>query len=333
MLLPLAVLLTLAFQQKAAAPRVVYDIEIAPDDQWMAVTNSTDDIYIFSLGGKLLHTLHHKTGSHLVDIEISPDGNYLACSNLNFIGDYCPMWSTRTWKENVKIGVWNTRSYCDFPSGIEYGDNGKYVLGQTANGHELVVWNAATGAVAYQARKTRLGGFAFAVTQNAAFVVLRESLVADLRFWDIESTGRFRQWGDGISGIPPKALRNMKFSHDGRRLFIITQPQPAYCNFNIYKPDGGKTVLSVQDAIDRFVPRDVAWSGDDRLIFSSGMAGQIVSFDPSSGHLKTHWTGHGGLTVHAIAATHHGHTVVSGARDVCVWNGDSGRLIRTFKLP
>src|SRR5689334_18739282 len=84
-------------QQKRIA--TIYDIEVAPNDQWMAVSNSSDNIWIYTLQGKLLRTLHHKKGSHLVDIEISPNGKLLVCNNMDYAGGYGPLWSTSTWKE------------------------------------------------------------------------------------------------------------------------------------------------------------------------------------------------------------------------------------------
>jgi WD40 repeat protein len=164
-------------------------------------------------------------------------------------------------------------------------------------------------------------------------VLYREAGVANFKFWDFEDSGRYKDWGDGIPNLPLKALRTMRFSHDNRSLFMITQTLASYCNFNVYKPSKGKTFLAVSDSVERFVPRDIAWSGDDRLIWVCGMNGQILTFDPIKGNLKNHWTGHKSGPVNAIAAFHKGRTVISGSSELCMWDGESGKLLKTITLP
>ena len=96
---------------------MIADLEVEPDDQWMAVSDSTDDVWIYRLkDGALLRTLHHKAGSHLIDIEISPDKQHMLCSNLSWTGDYTPVWSTKTWKEVAKIGIPMTQARWDGPN-------------------------------------------------------------------------------------------------------------------------------------------------------------------------------------------------------------------------
>ena len=329
------VLLPVAIQApKGVSPAgLIYDIEIAPGDKWMAVSTSSDNIWIYTLQGKLIRTLHHKKGSHLVDIEISPDGKYLACSNQNYSGDYCPVWSTSTWKEISKVGIWITKSFCDPPSSIEFAGGGKFLVGTTIFSHELFCWNTKTGAIEYIARKTHFGYYGFAINANSSLAVLYEASTQRLRFWDFGDSGKIRDWGPDIQGIEPRFVKNMHFSHDGQRLFIVTLLAHGYSNFNILKPLHGRTVVAFQDQVRGLQVRDLAWAGDDSLIWACGLNGQIVCFDPSSGTLLRHWTGHNHLPIHALAATHHGHTVVTAAAyDICVWDGDSGKLIRTIKL-
>lgn len=315
-------------------PRMIYDVEFAPSDQWMAVSDSSDNIWIYDLQGKLLRTLHHKTGSHFVDIEISPDGKYLVATNQSFTGDYCPVWSTATWKEVSKIGVWATKNFCDPPASIEFAGGGKYLVGPTLYSHEMFCWNTETGAIEYMARKAKNAYFQFGIQANSSLAILNEARTPRLRFWDFANTGKLKEWGPYIVGIDPPTSRQMKFSHDGKQLFIVTKPLKAGCIFNVLQPKNGITKIVVQDPIQRFDPRDSAWAGDDSVIWVGGLNGQIVCFDPKSGMLKRHWTGHDNGPIHALAATHKGRTIVTTALDtMCVWDGDSGKLLRTFKLP
>jgi len=323
-----------AMQHALQPARIIYDIEIAPNDQWMAVSCSTDDIWIYTLSGKLLRTLHHKSGSHLVDIEISPDGRFLACSNPNQIGDYCPVWSTSTWKEVAHVGVPVNPTFYNSPGGIEYAGKGRFLVGTSMYGSDVFVWDAKTGKPAYMAKKTRYAFVNFAVNPNSSLVVLNEWSVPRMRFWDFENSPAANKWGSDISGLQPQFVRNMKFSHDGKMLFVITTPQKTYTMFNIVKPLGGKCKVTVQDQVQNLVPRDIAWAGDDSEIWISGLNGQIVCFDPAAGTLRRHWVAHDRAPIHAIAATHKGHTVVSGAdKTICIWDGDTATLKRKFSVP
>jgi WD40 repeat protein len=329
-----AVWLLLLPQTKVQPPssRMIYDIEVVPGDQWMAVTDSSDNIWIYSLQGKLLHTLHHKAASHLVDVEISPDGKTLACSNQND-GDVCPVWSTTTWKEIAGVGTPVTRGFFDPPVSIEYGGGGRYIVGPSLNNHEMCSWSASTGKLEYMAKRTRGGYFGFAINPNTTFAVFFEAGTSRLRFWDFEKSGKGREWGSEVDGIDPKSVKNMKFSHAGNRLFVITQSQKNSCDFNILRPLSGRTTFALQDHVQGLQPRDIAWAGDDSEIWVAGLNGQIVCFELSSGTLKRHWTAHNGGPIHAIAATHKGHTVVSSSgQTLCVWDGDAGKLIRTIHL-
>jgi hypothetical protein len=333
MLLPM--LVTLSAQAKATVKsRTIYDIEVAPNDQWMAVTASSDDIWIYTLQGKLLRTLHHKPGSHLVDVEIAADGKSIVCTNPNTTGDWCPVWSTSLWKETAKVGIPVNPTFYNSPNSIEFAGGGKYVVGPTIYNHDIVAWDAQTGKPAYVAKKTRYAFYSFAVNPNSSLVVLYEGGVQKLRFWDFLNSARAKLWGPEIKNIDARSVKNMKFSHDAKRLFIITQPLKSYTLFSILKPVGGQAVVAVQDQIQNLTSRDVAWAGDDKLIWVSGLKGQIVCFDPERGSLKKHWTAHDGEPVHAIAATHRGNTLISSAGNtLCVWQGDTGTLIRTFKIP
>ena len=332
MILTLATVM-LGQSAKTNTSPVIYDIEIAPNDQWMAISNSSDNVWIYTLQGKLLRTLHHKSGSHLVDIEISPNGKFLACTNVNFNGDYSPVWSTSSWKEISKLGIWATKSFCDPAISIEFADGGKYVIGPSAYSHEMICWNTETGAIAYMAKKVRTGYYGFAINSNSSLALLREAGVPRMRFWDFLDSRKSRDWGAEIDGLEPKFVKQNKFSHDGRRMFMILQVQKGYCTFYILQPANGRTKIAVQDQVQNFQPRDCAWAGDDSLIWVAGLNGQIVCFDPRSGVLRRHWTGHNGGAIHALAATNHGRTVVtSSGMNVCVWDGNSGQLIRTIQV-
>src|SRR5437016_933255 len=201
MILALALFMLLAERKPANAGRLIFDIEIEPDDQWMAVSDDTDDVWIYRIGdGKLLRTLHHKPGSHLIDIEISPDKGHILCSNTNWTGDYSPIWSTKTWKEVGRLGIPMTEKMWDGPNTIEYAGAGKYAVGTTMYGHQLVAWNAITGDVAYVARKQgHAGSFGFAVNANTTFVAIHEPDLGEIRFWEFEGSSKTRQWGNHIN--------------------------------------------------------------------------------------------------------------------------------------
>ena len=317
----------------AQSPRFIVDIEIAPSDQWMAVSAATNDIWIYDLKGNLIRTLHHKAGAHLTDIEISPDGKTIACANLNYNGDYCPVWSTNSWKEIAKVGNWITKSFCDPPNSIEYTSGGKSILGQGLYSHELCVWDTKTGALQYMYRRTRNGFYGFAINANTSLVVLFEANTKLLRFWDFLNPSKLKLWGDTIRGIPVWTVRQMKFSHDDKRLFIVTGLGQVDNEFNILTPHAGQTTVTVQDAVRNFQVRDTAWAGDDTRIWVCGSKGQIVCFDPQRGFLVKHWTASHD-PFHAIAATHHGHTVVGGAANtVTIWDGDTAKLLHSFSIP
>jgi WD40 repeat protein len=334
MLSALSMLVLAAGGKPQTAAKPIYDVEVAPNDEWMAVSASSDDIWIYSLDGKLLRTLHHKKGSHLVDIEISPDGQSMVCTNQSLEGDYCPVWSTETWKETAKVGTWVTPTFCNAPASVEFAGDGKYLVGTTTFNHDIGCWDAKTGELAYMAKKTKVVLFSFAVHAKSSLVVLNEGSAPGLRFWDFLNAPESKEWGSSIRGFDLRALRNMKFSHDQKQLFVLLQPLKTYCLFNLYVPKNGKASLKVQDQITKLTPRDMAWSGDDTQVWVCGMDGQILCFDPKWGSLRRHWTGHGGATVRALATTYRGHTVITTSdRTVCVWNGDTGDLMHSFKIP
>lgn len=319
-----------------AVQKPVYDIEVSPDDRWMAVTNATDRIWIYSVpDAKLLHTLKHKPGSHLVDVEIAPDGKSLVCSNTDFNGGYAPVWSTSTWQEIGKIAVWMTKGFADSPNGIEFAGHGKYVVGLTLLGRSLVCWNYPSGTVAYIARKkpqsTWMG---LAVNKDSTLALLREPSVDFLRFWDFEQNPKSRQWGATITGIPTQRVKQMRFNHANTRLFLSAEPKPNVCDLIVCRPKLGRTVVTSTDRIDRLTVRDCAWAGDDSVIWVGGLKGQMACFDPSTSRLRCHWTAHDGAPVRAVAALNRTHTVVTGGgSNISLWEGDTGKLIRTIQLP
>ncbi len=335
MILPLV--LFFATRKATQKPvRQVVDIEIEPNDKWLAVSAATDDVWIYRISdGKLLRTLHHKPGSHLVDIEISPDKGHIVCSNVSYEGDYTPVWSTKSWHEVAKIGIPMTKSFWDTPGNLEYAAGGKYLIGPTLFGHELVVWNAQTGAVAYIARKnSRFGSVAFAVNANSTFVAMYDPQAGRIRFWNFENTSKVREWGDSIKNITNRGVTMMRFSHDDRRLFVISHPPQQPCTFDVCEPVRGATVIAQSDRISGLDVRDLSWAADDSMIYMAGLFGRIVCFNPKSGTVQKSWIGHSGKAIRAVAALHHGPEFVTGAADaICIWSGVSGKLVRTIQLP
>ena len=333
----LALVLLLSAPKSTQKPaRQIVDIEIEPNDQWLAVSADTDDVWIYRISdGKLLKTLHHRPGSHLSDIEISPDKGHIVCTNLSYAGDYTPVWSTKSWREVAKIGIPMSNTFWDTPNGLEYAAGGKYLVGTTLFGHELVVWNALSGAVAYIARKNaHFGSFGFAINPFTTFVAIHEAQVGRIRFWDFENTGKVRQWGDFITGISNGGVRMLRFSHDDRHLFVISQPPQQACTFYVCEPRRGVTVIAQSDRIAGLDVRDFGWSADDSMIYVGGLFGRIVCFSPQTGNIHASWTGHSGKAIRAVAALHHGAEFVTGAEDtICIWSGVDGKLVRTFNLP
>ena len=318
-------------------PRQIYDIEIEPDDQWMAVSCSTDDVWIIRIAdGKVLRTLHHRPGSHLVDIEISPDRTQMLCTNTSWEGDYTPVWSTKTWKEIAKIGIPMTQSFWDGPNGLEYAGGGRYAIGPTLFGHQLVAWNAQTGAVAYIARKNaHFGSFGIAVNANTTFVAVHEPQVGRIRFWEFEGSAKTKKWGSYVTGILNSDARMLRFSHDDQKLFVLTEGKGSTaCTLNICEPKDGTTVIRQSDRINDFQPRDMSWSADDRVIYIAGLKGQIICFNPLMGNIRNDWIGHNGAAIRAVASFHSGPKFVTGAgNSVCVWSGVDGKLLKTVNLP
>ncbi|MEA2554450.1 MAG: Eukaryotic translation initiation factor eIF2A [Fimbriimonadaceae bacterium] len=313
--------------------RLIHDIAISPDDKWFAVTAATNDIWIYDAkNGTLLRTLHHKPGSTLIDIEISPDGQHLVCTNNVYSGAYAPIWSTRTWKETGRLAIWVTKSFADPPNTVEYAGNGKYLVGTTIFGHELVCWRASDGTMAYRARRTSRGS-PFAVNARSTFVAIYDPTSARCRFWDFEESGRAKSWGPEITAFV-KNFRTMRFSHDGARLFVMQASKDGTCDLVTFQPRRGVTVTSSTAKVERFEQRDLDWSHDDKLIFLAGLNGQILVYDPAAGKIARYWKGHGGGPIKAVSAFNQGHHFLTGANDqICMWDGDSGRLLRTFSLP
>jgi WD40 repeat protein len=331
-----ALLVLLAGPKAVKQQRMVFDIEVEPDDHWLAVSDDTDDVWIYSTkDGKLLRTLHHRRGSHLIDIEISPDKQHILCSNMSWTGDYTPVWSTKTWKEVAKLGIPMTQTVWDAPNSLEYAGGGKYAIGPTTYGHQLVAWNALTGAVAYVARKNaHFGSFGIAVNAKTAFVAVHEPEVGRIRFWEFEGSSKTRLWGNQVPGINNKAIRMMRFSPSDQKLFLMVAITPTTSMFYVCKPSKGQTVVDQKDKIEGFNPRDMAWSWDDKVIYLGGLNGRIVCFSPLSATIQKHWIGHNAAPIRAVAAFHHGPQFVTGGTDtVCIWRGVDGKLVRTITLP
>jgi hypothetical protein len=337
----LSLALVFAAQKPVPTPiqkpvRQILDVEIEPNDQWLAVSDGTDDVWIYRISdGKLLRTLHHKPGSQLIDIEISPDQSHIVCTNTNWTGDYTPVWSTKTWKEVAKIGIPMTKTFWDGPSSLEYAAGGKYVVGPTMYGRQLVVWNAQTGSVVYIARKTaRAGSFGFAINPNTTFVAITEYLAERIRFWDFESSAKLREWGDHVPGLIAGEVRTMRFSHDGKQLFLMTWVPGLNPTFYILKPRLKTTMITKSDNVQGLELRDLSWSADDSLIYVAGLKGRIAAFSPIIGNIRNSWTGHNRAAVKAVAAFHHGPKFVTGGGEtVCIWSGKDGKLLRTITLP
>jgi WD40 repeat protein len=316
-----------------ATPRDVMDIEVAPDDKWFAVSSGTDNVYIFSIDGKLLHTLHNKPKSALVDIEISPDGRLIACSNIDGSATPCPIWSTESWKPITHIGLWFSRKGCDPPAGIEFAAHGKYLVGATALSHQLAWWNATTGDLVYVARRKKTGVlYGYAVNPESTLIAYREGGINSILFWDPENPSSISKWGTS-SNLDVLKVRSMKFSHDMRHLLIVHPPDGKNTQFDFYAPSAGKTTLSDKALIRHFEFRDLAWSNDDKLVWAVGLGGQIISIDPDGAHLKKTWIGNQGGPIHSCEALHRRHVLLAASKVVEMWDGDSGKLLRTVKMP
>lgn len=325
----------LALLALAAVAHPILDILISPDDAWLAVTNGTDNVWIYAVkDGKLLRTLHHKAGSHLVDLEISPDGKRMVCTNRNFEGDVSPIWDTQTWKEYGRIAAWISKGFADPANGVEYAGKGRFIVGQKLYGGEVVCWNAETGAIAYELRKIVQGGwYALAVNPNSTLVAINNPAEPRLRFWDFERSKDGPQWGTSITLMNPK-LQMMRFSRKGDRLFLGFLRGKDGFDLSVYAPSKGKAEVGPTARIVHFQPRDIDWSFDDRAVYLGGLRGQIGVWDAQKGRLLAHWTGHQGEAVKALSSGNRSPLLVTGGGDtVCIWNPESGKLLRTIHLP
>lgn len=326
-------LLAPAFAAAVAHP--ILDIAVAPDDKWLAVSNGTDNVWIYSIAdGKLLRTLRHKPGSHLVDLEISPDGRRMVCTNRSYSGDVTPIWDTKTWKECGRIAAWISKGFADPSNGIEYAGNGRFLVGQRLYGGEVVCWDANTGSIAYELRKIVQGGwYALAVNPRSTLVAINNPAEPGMRFWDFEASPRLKQWGTTVHDVVGSKLQMMRFSRKGGRLFMGFTHAKDTLDLAVYQPHGGRTELAAHSRIDHFELRDMDWSGGDDAIYLAGLHGQIVVWDPKKGRLVLNWIGHGGAPIKALAACRTG-IFATGAEDkVCIWEAKSGNLIRTLRLP
>jgi len=328
--MPLALVALLALAPKQ---RFIVDIEIAPNDQWMAVTTASDNIYIYTFEGKLLQTLHHRKGSALIDVEISDDGSLIACSNADKTTAPAPVWSTKTWKEVTHFGLYYSKTKCDPPSGIDFAAKGKYIIGCTTFSHQLVCWDARTGEAIYVQRKKKSGTmYGFTLNPHGTLVAYREGGTNVVWLTDFENPKTIAEWGDSIP-VDASKMKRSKFSHDMKRYLVVSEPFATSSQFDIFQPSHGKAVRSAHAIVKNFANRDITWSYDDKLIWAGGLEGQIICVDPESGHLIKHWKGNQGDPIHGMEALHHSHRLVTGGKDVDLWDGDTGKLIRTIALP
>lgn len=326
---------TLASQAAKPTPSIT-DILVSTDDTWIAVTNATNNIYIFSAAdGRLLRTLHHSANAHLIDLEVPPDGKTLLCSNRDYGGGASPIWSTTTWKQTGKIGAQITRSFADPGNGFEYAGDGRYVIGPKLYGGDLVCWNAQTGQIAFEPRRIVIGGWhGLAVNPKSSLVAICNPKEPKIRFWDFLNSPKAREWGMTVATIQPPTVQMMKFSRDADRLMIILNRGKKGAEFVIVRPKNRATTVAASSMIERFAVRDMEWAFDDSLVYAAGLNGQVACWDPKEGRLAAHWTGHNGAPIRALAAFIKSPKFATGSgSEVAIWSGSEGKLLRTITLP
>ncbi|MGE5560170.1 MAG: tetratricopeptide repeat protein, partial [Chloroflexota bacterium] len=150
----------------------------------------------------------------------------------------------------------------------------------------------------------------------------------ELRIWDLEAGTCLKTWKPSFSfGVRVGSWHShVSFHPDGRRVVAATSDG----EIRIWDPATGKSKTVAASRQPGVCERAALSADGSQLLSVSGMVQGVVMFsDLSNGHTTVAPLHAGGLSSLAIVGTY----VLTGSYDgtACLWDGQTGNIVRTFR--
>lgn len=301
----------------------VETIVFAPDGKMIAsigkningVSSSSKDKEILLWDAETGNIKHSLTHNWIFDeLLFSPDAKILASGS------------------NIRIYLWDVTSgkiRHKLNGGVPfaYASDGKTIAG--VSGNTIKIWHVSTGELMHELSGHRGQVNSLEYSPNdRTLVSLGET--NQIIFWDAD-TGRLKRT------IVHPSLGRMRFSPDGTKLIMTGSSGNEYLTFCHWDVKTGK--LKVIPTYSKtklhsnayYRAQSHSYSPDGKTL-ATGSLGAINLWDTGTGQHKQIFIGHGDYDVYTVKYSPDGRTLASGGGDkkICLWNIESGQLVKTF---
>ena len=288
----------------------VISVAFSPDGNTIVSGSRDDTIRLWDANtGRLIRTLTGHTGS-VLSVAFSSDGNIIASGS----GDA----TIRLWDANTGRHIRTLTGHTQFVYSVAFSPDGNTIASGSLDA-TIRLWDANTGRHIRTIKGHTDSVYSVAFSPDGQTIVSGGDDDTAIRLWDAK-TGRLIRTFTGTHWS-----KNVAFSPNG--LMIAS----SYYNDNIRLWDAktGRLIRTLKNTeSDNF-----AFSPDGQTIVSANLfEGTMYLWDVRTGtHLRT-LTGHMDI-VESIAFSPNGRTIaISHGRETLLWNVETGKPIRTFKV-